>query len=86
MCERYGATGVEDGRDLHGKLGQHPLWQTAMLSRADIFSFQGEHGIGLGKKQFLQEELGPGPIAVMRSIKKSLDPFWLMNPGKIFDA
>ena len=22
----------------------------------------------------------------MRSIKKSLDPYWLMNPGKIFEA
>jgi D-lactate dehydrogenase (cytochrome) len=21
----------------------------------------------------------------MRSVKRSLDPYWLMNPGKIFD-
>ncbi|KAJ3543250.1 hypothetical protein NM208_g3669 [Fusarium decemcellulare] len=46
----------------------------------------GEHGIGLGKKEFLREELGDKPIEVMKSIKKSLDPRWLMNPGKIFDA
>ncbi|MCJ1473447.1 hypothetical protein MMC13_002098 [Lambiella insularis] len=46
----------------------------------------GEHGIGLGKKDSLLQELGVDTIDVMRSIKKSLDPHWLMNPGKIFEA
>ncbi|CCT75028.1 probable D-lactate dehydrogenase (cytochrome) [Fusarium fujikuroi IMI 58289] len=45
----------------------------------------GEHGVGLGKKEFLREEVGEVPIQVMRAIKTSLDPLWLMNPGKIFD-
>ncbi|KAH8121222.1 FAD-binding domain-containing protein [Trichoderma asperelloides] len=45
----------------------------------------GEHGVGLGKKDFLREEIGDVPIQVMRAIKTSLDPLWLMNPGKIFD-
>ncbi|KAK6714901.1 hypothetical protein SNK04_005827 [Fusarium graminearum] len=45
----------------------------------------GEHGIGLGKKDFLREEVGDAPIQVMRAIKTSLDPHWLMNPGKVFD-
>ncbi|KIW07485.1 glycolate oxidase, subunit GlcD, variant [Verruconis gallopava] len=44
----------------------------------------GEHGVGLGKKQSLMKELGPETIGVMQSIKQSLDPYWLMNPGKIF--
>ena len=46
---------------------------------------QGEHGIGLGKKGSLKKEVGPDTIDVMRSIKRSLDPNWLLNPGKIFD-
>ncbi|KAG9187750.1 D-lactate dehydrogenase mitochondrial precursor [Alternaria panax] len=46
----------------------------------------GEHGIGLGKKTSLQKELGLDTINVMRSIKGALDPYWLMNPGKIMDA
>jgi D-lactate dehydrogenase (cytochrome) len=46
----------------------------------------GEHGIGLGKKQSLVLELGEDTIGVMQTLKKSLDPHWLMNPGKIFDA
>ena len=45
----------------------------------------GEHSIGLGKKPSLLQELGNPTINVMRSIKKALDPHWLMNPGKIFD-
>ncbi|KAE8149347.1 hypothetical protein BDV25DRAFT_156551 [Aspergillus avenaceus] len=45
----------------------------------------GEHGIGLGKKECLMKELGPTTIGVMRSLKKTLDPHWLLNPGKVFD-
>ncbi|PYI07052.1 oxidoreductase, FAD-binding protein [Aspergillus sclerotiicarbonarius CBS 121057] len=48
-------------------------------------SCTGEHGVGLGKKGSLKKELGPATIGIMRSIKKSLDPHWLLNPGKIFD-
>jgi hypothetical protein len=40
---------------------------------------------GLGKKASLLQELGPPTIDVMRSIKRALDPHWLMNPGKIFE-
>ncbi|KAJ5248292.1 hypothetical protein N7489_002380 [Penicillium chrysogenum] len=48
-------------------------------------SCTGEHGIGLGKKGSLKKEVGLDTINVMRSIKRSLDPNWLLNPGKIFD-
>lgn len=46
----------------------------------------GEHGIGLGKKDCLVEELGPATVQVMRTLKQSLDPHWLLNPGKVFDS
>jgi D-lactate dehydrogenase (cytochrome) len=42
----------------------------------------GEHGIGLGKREFLVEEFGAG-VDVMRSLKRTLDPLNLMNPGKV---
>ncbi|KAG4028252.1 hypothetical protein MFRU_023g00870 [Monilinia fructicola] len=45
----------------------------------------GEHGIGLGKKDCLMKELGFDTITVMKKLKHSLDPNWLLNPGKIFD-
>ena len=44
----------------------------------------GEHGIGLHKAGFLLDEAGPGAVAVMREIKRALDPGDIMNPGKIF--
>ena len=44
----------------------------------------GEHGIGLHKIGYLVDEAGAGAVAVMRSIKRALDPLNIMNPGKIF--
>ncbi|XP_056137171.1 probable D-lactate dehydrogenase, mitochondrial [Lampris incognitus] len=43
----------------------------------------GEHGVGLGKKALLREEMGPTSIEVMQRLKDSLDPKNLMNPGKV---
>ncbi|KAI0384363.1 FAD-linked oxidase-like protein [Hypomontagnella monticulosa] len=45
----------------------------------------GEHSIGWGKKDSLLLEVGPDTLAVMKQIKSSLDPMWIMNPGKIMD-
>ena len=46
----------------------------------------GEHGIGIGKQQFLVEEAGEGAVALMRQIKATLDPRNILNPGKIFPS
>jgi len=43
----------------------------------------GEHGIGLGKQDWLVAELGDA-VESMRIIKRALDPKNLFNPGKIF--
>ena len=45
----------------------------------------GEHGIGQGKKSYLRAELGEA-VGVMESIKQTIDPKGIMNPGKIFSA
>ncbi len=43
----------------------------------------GEHGIGIGKQDWLVQELGES-VDVMRTLKRALDPLDLFNPGKIF--
>jgi D-lactate dehydrogenase (cytochrome) len=47
-------------------------------------SCSGEHGVGLGKREFLPREHGEEALAVMRSIKTALDPRGVLNPGKMF--
>jgi D-lactate dehydrogenase (cytochrome) len=42
----------------------------------------GEHGVGMGKIDSLEEEAGDA-VAVMAAIKRALDPGNILNPGKV---
>ncbi len=57
---------------------------TRMIARAISVdgTCTGEHGIGYGKINFLEQELGQA-TEVMKQIKMALDPQNIMNPGKI---
>jgi glycolate oxidase len=43
----------------------------------------GEHGVGVLKRTWLEQEIGPVAIDVHRAIKTALDPKNLLNPGKV---
>ncbi len=48
-------------------------------------SVSAEHGIGLEKKPWLGHSRTGAELALMRRLKRSLDPKGLLNPGRVFD-
>jgi glycolate oxidase len=44
----------------------------------------GEHGVGLLKRAGLSRELSPAVLEMHRAVKSALDPYGILNPGKIF--
>eukprot|EP00820_Chromera_velia_P015852 Cvel_6082.t1-p1 / transcript=Cvel_6082.t1 / gene=Cvel_6082 / organism=Chromera_velia_CCMP2878 / gene_product=D-lactate dehydrogenase [cytochrome], mitochondrial, putative / transcript_product=D-lactate dehydrogenase [cytochrome], mitochondrial, putative / location=Cvel_scaffold293:11678-15404(-) / protein_length=517 / sequence_SO=supercontig / SO=protein_coding / is_pseudo=false len=46
----------------------------------------GEHGIGTGKKCYLENELGKPAVDLMRKLKRALDPNNILNPGKVISV
>ena len=71
-----------------GDEGLERAWalDRAIVARALALggSCSGEHGVGLGKRGFLEQEAGAEALGVMRAIKAALDPRGIMNPGKLF--
>ena len=56
--------------------------QVNMLALEFGGTVSGEHGIGLGKRKYLPQEHGPA-YALMGTLKRSIDPDNIMNPGKL---
>jgi FAD/FMN-containing dehydrogenase len=48
-------------------------------------SVSAEHGIGLEKKNWLNTSRTATELALMRQLKRTLDPKNLLNPGMVFD-
>ncbi len=46
-------------------------------------SISAEHGIGRLKREELQQRKDPTALALMRAIKRALDPLDLLNPGRL---
>ena len=43
----------------------------------------GEHGIGVGKREYLADEHGDEGVALMGRVKEAFDPDGILNPGKV---
>ncbi|TRO48285.1 FAD-binding oxidoreductase [Candidatus Bathyarchaeota archaeon] len=48
-------------------------------------TISGEHGLGLAKKRYLSRQVEGTQIELMRGIKRTFDPYNILNPGKVFD-
>ncbi|MCP4409202.1 MAG: FAD-binding protein [Gammaproteobacteria bacterium] len=47
-------------------------------------TLSGEHGIGLVKRDFVDREIDPQTLDLMRGIKRQFDPNGILNPDKVF--
>jgi FAD/FMN-containing dehydrogenase len=70
--------------------GERLLAQAASVQRAihDLVrefggSFSAEHGVGRLKVAELERYADPTELALMRAVKRALDPHGIMNPGKV---
>lgn len=45
----------------------------------------GEHGVGLAKKRWIKKALGETSFDLHRSVKQTLDPNGILNPGKFLE-
>ena len=57
------------------------VWRAALRLGGTV---TGEHGIGISKIEMMEDEFGKDALDVMRAIKHALDPYEIMNPGKMF--
>ena len=58
--------------------------QVSALVRQFKGSLAAEHGVGMGRTEYMSEQVGPELMNVMQGIKAVFDPKNLFNPGKIF--
>lgn len=86
--ERLAKQLVELAQELEGTCaGEHGigcvpllvLWWRCFRMRAD----RDRSLSSLTKRKHLQAELGDGTLALMRTVKRALDPLNLLNPGKV---
>ncbi|MCS5733938.1 FAD-binding oxidoreductase [Herbiconiux daphne] len=64
------------------------VWQAAdELFQASVRlggTLTGEHGVGVLKRRWLENELGTAGLDLQRRIKAVFDPTGIMNPGKVY--
>lgn len=74
LIERGNATEQAEAKRLAARMADRALRLGGTVT--------GEHGIGLGKLDYMQAEHGAG-WAVMGAVKRALDPLNILNPGKL---
>ncbi|MGA1561955.1 MAG: FAD-binding oxidoreductase, partial [Gammaproteobacteria bacterium] len=80
--------------NLHVNLLVHPEredeLERAHAALAELFksvlalegSLSGEHGVGLEKRDYIDQEIDAPTLELMRAVKRSFDPNNILNPGK----
>jgi len=100
LAEQYAITIVNFGHAGNGNIHVNLLIdpenreqaENAQACLSDLFdlvlslggTLSGEHGVGLEKRDFINREIDPVSMALMRKIKQQFDPQGILNPDKIF--
>lgn len=73
---------VEPGNEEEMQRASELAGRVSMLALELGGTVTGEHGVGLGKRKYMEEEHGAA-YALMGTLKKAIDPNNIMNPGKM---
>ncbi len=65
--------------------GEALIYEFAQFVVAHGGTIAAEHGVGKTKTDLLRLMYAPGDIAAMKTVKRHLDPLWLLGQGTIFD-
>lgn len=100
LCTRYQITNVNFGHAGNGNIHVNLLIdpdnadenRRANQCLNEIFdlvialngTLSGEHGVGSEKRAYINKELDPPTLALMKNIKVTFDPNNVLNPGKLF--
>ncbi len=79
-CNLHLIVSVGDGSEAIIKAVNEIVYQPLQKINGSVSA---EHGIGLEKKPYLSLSRSPEEIAMMRTLKASLDPKNILNPGKL---
>jgi FAD/FMN-containing dehydrogenase len=71
----------EGNRTVHAETIEKHVYESLLPFEGAISA---EHGIGLEKKPYLQISRSAEEIELMKSLKRSMDPKNILNPGKVF--
>jgi FAD/FMN-containing dehydrogenase len=73
----------EDRTAENARIVEKHIYESLVPYRGAISA---EHGIGLGKKDYLSISRTEAEIELMRTLKRALDPGNILNPGKIISV
>jgi glycolate oxidase len=65
---------------------RHGLIHDILAAAVDLGgTISGEHGIGIGKKKYVERLESSSKVDLWRRIKRAFDPQGILNPGTVFD-
>jgi D-lactate dehydrogenase (cytochrome) len=76
LVEKENEEAIEEGLEIYEGIVEYALSVGGTCT--------GEHGVGLGKRKFMENEHGEDAVKAMQAVKRALDPNGTLNPGKVF--